>query len=360
MDEDLKYRGKLKINMGKKKISDDEISSKSKLKVNMGKRHPKVDEEREKTVSRLKINMAKRIQPSELLERFEKAIDALEINTENYSLYPEVIGEEDAPPIATKIIADDLEVFINSVADGLWGSGCLKVIIDGNTLNHKGRDINHAYIASRTAHHVLSEIIKTDSQAFINNSLKEIFEKKLYQEFQKVKKMFGEWESKIKSKMFANYPTTLATSIIKKDKKSIKIECLSAGDSPIFIITPDCIYTSLEEGSGDDLLGNDVVCSDRKINLKHKELSFDLKTPIVIVNCSDGFVKFKDYTSNIEKIFEFLKIISSDNIVQKYKNWSIGKDADDSTISISNMTDNYETYNKLLENSKHKEIKKIF
>lgn len=51
MNEDSKYRGELKINMGKKK-SVDGISPKPKVKINMGIHHLK-----EETKSRLKINM---------------------------------------------------------------------------------------------------------------------------------------------------------------------------------------------------------------------------------------------------------------------------------------------------------------
>jgi len=56
-------------------------------------------------------------------------------------------------------------------------------------------------------------------------------------------------------------------------------------------------------------MGDHIVCSDKATSLKHKELSFDIDTPIIIVNCSDGFVKFQNYKSNIEKMFDFLKII---------------------------------------------------
>jgi len=208
------------------------------------------------------------------------------------------------------------------------------VMIDGDTLLDKGKTVTHAYIASRTAHYVLSQIIKNNPKALVNNNFKEVFEEKLNQEFQKLKKIFGERTKKLKG---VNYPTTLATSIIQRDKTSTKVQCLSIGDSPIFIITPDCVYTSLEEETGDATLGNDIVCSDKKINLKHKEFSFDIDVPIIVVNCSDGFVKFvipesedvsdiekafKEKTLNIKKIFEFLKLVLTSNIEEEYEDWS--------------------------------------
>jgi len=87
---------------------------------------------------------------------------------------------------------DIVDIFVNSVADGLGGSGSEKVIIDDNFLYDNRQPVNHLYITSRTANYVLSDIIKTHPKTLIDKKFKEVFEERLNQEFQNIKKIFGE------------------------------------------------------------------------------------------------------------------------------------------------------------------------
>lgn len=264
-------------------------------------------------------------------------------------VYPEIKSWEDWEPIATKVIIWATEVFVNSVADGLWWSWAEKLEIWWTNRTK-------AYIASRAVQYVIAEIVKNEPNFLLSPLFKRILEEKINDMFRRLKSTFWASTSRLTSKMKIEYPTTISTSVIEKwSDWSTKVKCYYLWDSPIFIITPDKIYTTLKYWDGDAPIWIDwIVSSDNNTNLNFKEFSFPSWVPLLILNCSDGFIKFWEWFI-ISKLAEFLMSfnwtiwMTKSNIWNQYSSWSLGKEWDDTTISLSALVNSEEEFKSLIK-----------
>jgi len=180
-------------------------------------------------------------------------------------------GDEDAPPIAKKITESTSLIF---VADGMGGSGARRIETGKTT----------AYHGSRAAREGISSLSTSDFNQDLS-SIKRTVESSFARSFSSLPKVP---ESIIKSKLIKDYPTTVSTAILTEEKDSKSVKLLWIGDSPIFIFTPEAIYTTATPESGDAPTSS--VYRDH-YHLDSQELTFKKDTPIMVVVASDGLLK---------------------------------------------------------------------
>lgn len=181
---------------------------------------------------------------------------------------------EDADPIAEQFNLESSNISLISVADGMGGSGA--------RLTESG--FTTAYHGSRAAHKAISLLSASDLNQdifSIKNTLKNFF----IRSFSNLPKTL---ESGLKSTLARESPTTLSTAILKEDKESKSVKLLWSGDSPIFIFTPEAIYTTATPESGD--APTSAIYRDH-YHLNSQELTFDKNTPLMVVVASDGLLK---------------------------------------------------------------------
>lgn len=183
-------------------------------------------------------------------------------------------GDEDAPPVAKQFHSESGNTTVISVADGLGGSGARR--------SETGKTV--AYHGSRAAQEAVSSLSESDLNQEILQ-IKNTIQERLHQKFSSLPKVP---ESKIKSKLIKDYPTTLSMAILREDKYSKSVKLIWTGDSPIFIFTPEAIYTTATPESGDAPTSS--IYRDH-YHLDSRELTFDKDTPLMIVVASDGLLK---------------------------------------------------------------------
>jgi serine/threonine protein phosphatase PrpC len=213
--------------------------------------------------------------------------------------------DEDAPPIAKKITESTSLIF---VADGMGGSGARRIETGKTT----------AYHGSRAAREGISSISTSDFNQDLS-SIKRTVESSFARSFSSLPIVP---ESGLKSKFAREYPTTVSTAILTEEKDSKSVKLLWTGDSPIFIFTPEAIYTTATPESGD--APTSAVYRDH-YDLDSQELTFKKDTPIMVVVASDGLLKMGGDT-----IGTAIRFILRNT-----------KDSDSSTIS-QQMTDYYQ------------------
>lgn len=226
-----------------------------------------------------------------------------EVNKDNHSFVCAVIlnveNDEDAPPIAKKITESISLIF---VADGMGGSGARRIETGKTT----------AYHGSRAAREGISSLSTSDFNQDLS-SIKRTVENSFARSFSSLPKVP---ESIIKSKLIKDYPTTVSTAILREEKDSKSVKLLWTGDSPIFIFTPEAIYTTATPESGDAPTSS--VYRDH-YHLDSQELVFKKDTPIMVVVASDGLLKMGGDTigTAIRFILENTKDTDPSQISQK-------------------------------------------
>ncbi len=232
-----------------------------------------------------------------------------EVNKDNSSFVCaatlNIEGDEDAPPIAKKITESTSLIF---VADGMGGSGARRIETGKTT----------AYYGSRAAREGISSLSTSDFNQDLS-SIKRTVESSFARSFSSLPKVP---ESIIKSKLIKDYPTTVSTAVLTEEKDSKSVKLLWTGDSPIFIFTPEAIYTTSTPESGDAPTSS--IYRDH-YHLDSQELTFKKDTPIMVVATSDGLLKMGGDT-----IGTAIRFILRNT-----------KDTDPSTIS-QQMTDYYQ------------------
>lgn len=210
--------------------------------------------------------------------------------------------DEDGPPIAKQFNSELGNNSIISVADGMGGSGARRMETGKTT----------AYYGSRAAQEVISSLSESDLNQEIFQ-IKNTIQEKLRQKFSSLPKVP---ESKIKSKLIKDYPTTLSTAVLREDEYSKSVKLIWTGDSPIFIFTPEAIYTTATPESGDAPTSS--VYRDH-YHLDSQELTFDKDTPLMVVVASDGLLKMGGDTigTAIRFILENTKDTDPSQISQK-------------------------------------------
>lgn len=188
-----------------------------------------------------------------------------------YAAILNVEKDEDAPPIAKKITESTSLIF---VADGMGGSGARRIETGRTT----------AYHGSRAAREGISSIPTSDFNQDLP-SIKRTVENSFARSFSSLPIVP---ESGLKSKFARDYPTTVSTAILTEEKDSKSVKLLWTGDSPIFIFTPEAIYTTATPDSGD--APTSAVYRDH-YHLDSQELTFKKDTPIMVVTASDGLLK---------------------------------------------------------------------
>ncbi len=183
-------------------------------------------------------------------------------------------GDEDAPPVAKQFHSESGNISIISVADGMGGSGARRIETGKTT----------AYHGSRAAQEAVSSLSILDLNQNLP-SIKNTIENSFIKTFSVLPKVP---ESIIKSKLLKDYPTTISAAILKEDNRSKSVKLLWTGDSPIFIFTPDTIYTTATPESGDAPTSS--IYRDH-YHLDSRELTFDKDTPLMVVVASDGLLK---------------------------------------------------------------------
>lgn len=254
-----------------------------------------------------------------------------EINKDNPSFVCAVTlnveGDEDAPPVAEKITKSTSFIF---VADGMGGSGARRIETGKTT----------AYHGSRAAREGISSLSTSDFNQDLS-SVRRTVESSFARSFSSLPKVP---ESVIKSKLIKDYPTTVSAAILTEEKDSKSVKLLWTGDSPIFIFTPEAIYTTATPESGD--APTSAIYRDH-YHLDSQELTFKKDTPIMVVVASDGLLKMgrDSIGTAIRFILESIKNTDPSQIAQKMiDNYQRAKsrgeiELDDTTIALATSGD---------------------
>jgi len=196
---------------------------------------------------------------------------------------------EDAPPV----LIHSSNCFFLSVCDGMGGAGSTSYSING--IQTSG-----AYISSRLvnkqAEIIFSEIVhKTcDLKDNILVELKSAFCSNLQAELIKIK---GEGDSKLKSKLLKDLPTTFSGLFIKLSDNRLIVDSIWAGDSRNYLLTEQ---DGLQQLSSDDLKQkfdpfenltkdsplDNIVSAEGDFNLHQMNLA--VPSPCILFSVTDG------------------------------------------------------------------------
>lgn len=257
--------------------------------------------------------------------------DNPEVNKDNPSFVCAAIlnveKDEDAPPIAKKITESTSLIF---VADGMGGSGARRIETGRTT----------AYHGSRAAREGISSISISDFNQDLL-SIKRTVENSFARSFSSLPIVP---ESGLKSKFARDYPTTVSTAILTEEKDSKSVKLLWTGDSPIFIFTPEAIYTTATPDSGD--APTSAVYRDH-YHLDSQELTFKKDTPIMVVTASDGLLKMGGDTIDTAIRFILENIQNTDpsqisqKMIDRYQQLKSRHqiELDDTTVAIATSGD---------------------
>ncbi len=220
---------------------------------------------------------------------------------------------EDAEPI---LFSTDTSIF-TGVFDGMGGSGA------SLCTSEYGSNHTKAYVASRIIREAVNDYINKD---YINKhpekinpeDLKQVCDTRLQEEITK----FPSAETKLRSKLIRNYPTTLTLAVAKEEKGNIIVDSYWAGDSRNYLwkkdgfyqITQDDLvnnYDALENLSRDSALSN-CVCADNDFKINHRKIKFS-KQPFVIFSATDGCFGYLPTPMHFEHLIEST-LFNSDNL----------------------------------------------
>lgn len=242
---------------------------------------------------------------------------------------------EDGPPIAkTFTTSDGTSIKIATVADGMGGAGSKRVMTPNG-------EKTMAYVAARTVQQGINNIITTNPDNFakhlddIRDTIQESFQES-YSEIKAEKST-----SMISGSLIKEFPTTFSGIVIQENKDSKEVMLFWSGDSPIFIFTPDNIFTTSLPDDGDAPVNSCITKNNYK--LKSKQLSFPKNTPIIAVTATDGVLKLgqNSLDSAINFILNGIRNNPLDKIGQSLTNryqqlkQSGDIELDDTTIAIA-------------------------
>lgn len=201
---------------------------------------------------------------------------------------PKIVDEgEDAPPLLSPIKDGN----VLGVFDGMGGAGAELYQIDNQ--KHTG-----AYYASRIVRDVVEQFSLSNSVfdmdiEVLSNSLKDEIKNGLQRE----RDMMSVSHSLLVSKMIKTLPTTMAVSYISIKENYWILRVLWAGDSRIYVLTPDrglCQLTKddlrIEQDPFQNLYNdsslNNMVNLSQDFDINSKEYEFT--TPCVVIAATDG------------------------------------------------------------------------
>jgi serine/threonine protein phosphatase PrpC len=215
---------------------------------------------------------------------------------------------EDAEPI---LFSTDTSIF-TGVFDGMGGSGA------SLCTSEYGSNHTKAYVASRIIREAVNDYINKHPEKINPEDLKQVCDTRLQKEITK----FPSVETKLRSKLIRNYPTTLTLAVAKEEKGNIIVDSYWAGDSRNYLwkkdgfyqITQDDLvnnYDALENLSRDSALSN-CVCADNDFNINHRKIEFS-KQPFVIFSATDGCFGYLPTPMHFEHLIEST-LFNSDNL----------------------------------------------
>lgn len=188
--------------------------------------------------------------------------------------------DEDGPPLArsftiegyagnltgTLAPKESKKIGFAAVADGLGGSGARSVVTE---VDGKREERTMAYIASRKAQEAAKNVVDKNPQA-LTGTLEEIratLQTALEDSYSSINAEAP--TSKIKGRIIKEFPTTFSSAVVQETSAGKKVMLFWAGDSPLFVFTPDNIFTTHTPGAGD--VPVDSFISPGNYNLKAKQ-----------------------------------------------------------------------------------------
>lgn len=215
-------------------------------------------------------------------------------SSERLSVLPEILfarkfyaspRDEDTKPIAEKIDTDNTFMLI---ADGMGGSAATQVI-------DKGKSESEAHVVAQHMHASFDDLLKYQPHIISNAKnaadLALILEREVLNPlFPKLEATYGRTRtSNLSGNVIKPFATTLSAAHIQSGRDTTIVNCAWGGDSPIFIFTPQHIYTTYTEGMGD--VGMDDGLSLKKHKLKSGQIILPKDEPFVVINSTDWILK---------------------------------------------------------------------
>jgi serine/threonine protein phosphatase PrpC len=238
----------------------------------------------------------------------------------SFNVAKEVDHGEDAEPV---IVQKANSCFI-SVCDGMGGAG-------SSIYSTEGGNRTGAYLSSRIinkcAEKYFTNRIENDSfEVNLNTTgdLKREFISELQKELSKFKK---DSESKLKSKLLKQLPTTFSGLFIKTQNEKIIVDSIWVGDSRNFIYTKS---DGLQQLTKDDLKQdidpfenltkdsplNNIISAEGDFQIRHKKFLF--KEPCFLFAATDGC--FAYFNTPMQFEYAVCECISNSNNIIEFKN----------------------------------------
>lgn len=196
------------------------------------------------------------------------------------SLY--IDRDEDGPPLAAfRHQPDESIIGIVSVADGMGGSGARQAELHGE--QH-----TMAYFAARWAQQAVESCFDAFSHEEPLSQFHTQLEARLKTEFEARTIGFIS-TSKLRGSSIKNFPTTLATAVMRSNKDKQEIMLLWAGDSSLTLFTPTDIYTTSQPGDGDAPMHSMVTLENQKLQFAH--FIFPTDVPVLVAGTTDALLK---------------------------------------------------------------------
>jgi len=225
---------------------------------------------------------------------------------------------EDADPI---LFTKDKQHFL-SVCDGMGGAGSTTYDIDGT---QKSGAYLSSRIVNKRAEVFFSDLINKGENFNENNlaELRAVFLTSLQKELSKVKK---EGESKLKSKLLKDLPTTFSAMLITQIESNVDICSVWAGDSRNYLLTEteglqqlsvDDLrqkFDPLENLTKDSPLDN-VVSADGDFKIRYKKIT--KASPCVLFTATDGCYGY--FYTPMQFEYAILQAIRNSNNVDEWK-----------------------------------------
>jgi serine/threonine protein phosphatase PrpC len=198
-----------------------------------------------------------------------------------------------------------------------------------------------AYVAARIVQQAVRNTITTNPDNFAKplDDIRDTLQKSFEKSYSEIKAEAP--TSLIRGKMIKEFPTTFSSTVVQETESTKEIMLFWAGDSPIFIFTPEAIFTTFIPGSGDAPV--DRCITKGNYELKSKQLSFSKNTPVLVVSASDGILKLNGDSLNSALNFILNNIKNnpldeiSQSLTNQYQQLKQNGDVelDDTTIAIT-------------------------
>ena len=244
---------------------------------------------------------------------------------------------EDADPV----FVHKNNLYFLSVCDGMGGAGSTTYAVNGV-------QVSGAYISSRLvnkqAENYFSSIIETGSTFNENNleELKSAFLTPLKEKLIEIKK---DVESKLKSKLLKDLPTTFSGLFISKGEINVEVCSIWAGDSRNYVfndsdglqqLSSDDLrqkYDPLENLAKDSPLDN-VVSADGDFKIRFNKIT--TASPCILFTVTDGCYGYFNTPMQFE--YAMLAALHNSNTVEEWKEKLIAEfeavAGDDYSISL--------------------------